>query len=398
MTEVADPNSLDSPDVHRVRLGEREIILVGTAHVSRESADLVRQVIEAVRPDTVCVELDAARYAQLRNRQKFEALDLKQIIRQQQLAPLILNLLLVSYQQKLGGQLGVLPGSEFLAAVETAEQLGIPVSLSDRDVKVTLRRAWASLTWKQEFLLLGSLMASAFEKQELTEDDLRRLREQDVVSRLIEELGRELPGLTTVLISERDTYLAERIRRADGQRIVAVVGAGHVEGIRRILAAGQPTDLAPLDVIPAPSPVWHWLTWSMPVMILGAIGWIGWRHGVAEAGNNLLFWVAVTGIPSMVATLLAAAHPLTALSALLAAPITTLTPVLGVGYIAAFVEAYVRPPRVYELRSAGADASKPRQWWSNRLLRILLIFILSSLGGSLGMFVGSAEIVRGLLK
>ncbi len=154
--EATAPLPTSSPDVHRLSLGDREILLVGTAHVSRESADLVREVIEGVRPDAVCVELDAARQAQLRNRQKFESLDLKQIIRQQQLAPLILNLLLVSYQQKLGGKLGVLPGAEFVAAVESAEALGIPVALCDRDVKVTLRRAWAALTWRKEFLLLAS--------------------------------------------------------------------------------------------------------------------------------------------------------------------------------------------------------------------------------------------------
>jgi pheromone shutdown protein TraB len=136
----------------------------------------------------------------------------------------------------------------------------------------------------------------------------------------------------------------------------------------------------------------------MPTVILGAIGWIGWQHGIAAAGSNVMFWVAITGIPSMVATLLAAAHPLTALSALVAAPITTLTPVLGVGYVAAFVEAYVRPPRIYELRSAAADLASPPRWWKNRLLRIVLIFLLSSLGGTMGMFIGGAEIVRALMQ
>ncbi len=391
-------NPLESPDVYRVRLGNREIILIATAHVSRESAVLVQQAIKAAQPDSVCVELDEARHAQLRNQQRFESLDLKQVIRQQQLLPLLVNLLLVSYQQKLGGKLGVLPGSEFIAAIEEAERQNVRVMLCDRNIKVTLRRAWAALTWCQEFMLLAAVLGSAFETPDLTEEDLRHMREQDIVTRLIEELGRELPGLSTVLIDERDHYLAERIRQAPGDRVLAVVGAGHVKGILQALTSDHTVDLASLETIPPSSAVWQWLAWSMPAVIIAAIAWIGWQHGVTEAGNNILFWVLITGVPSMLATLLAAAHPLTALSALVSAPITTLSPILGVGYIAAFVEAYVRPPRVYELRNSARDVSSLRQWWTNRLLRILLVFVLSSLGGSAGMLIGSAEIIRNLFR
>ena len=207
-----------------------------------------------------------------------------------------------------------------------------------------------------------------------------------------------MPGLSTVLIDERDHYLAERIRQAPGDRVLAVVGAGHVKGILQALTSDHTVDLASLETIPPSSAVWQWLAWSMPAVIIAAIAWIGWQHGVTEAGNNILFWVLITGVPSMLATLLAAAHPLTALSALVSAPITTLSPILGVGYIAAFVEAYVRPPRVYELRNSARDVSSLRQWWTNRLLRILLVFVLSSLGGSAGMLIGSAEIIRNLFR
>ena len=383
-------------DVHIVSIDGREIVIVGTAHISRESADLVRAVIEAERPDCVCIELDQLRFEQLGQKQRFESLDLREIIRRQQLTPLILNLILVSYQQQLGGQLGVIPGSEFLEAAEAARQHGIPVALCDRDVKTTLRRAWGTISLWRRFMLFASVLTSALNRPQLTEDDLRKLREQDVASRLIGELGEAFPGLTAVLIDERDTYLAEKIRRADGERLVAVVGAGHVEGIRQALLANRPVDLTALETMPPPSAVWKWLGWGMPAVILAAIAWIGWQRGAAAASESALFWIVVTGVPSMIGTLLAAAHPYTALSALVAAPITTLTPVLGVGYVAAFVQAYVRPPRVYELRSVTQDASSPRKWWSNRLLRILLVFLFSSIGGSIGMFVGSANIVRRL--
>jgi len=388
----------DPADLHRVALEDREIIVVATAHISRESADLVRHVIEAERPDAVCIELDAQRYKTLAQRQRFEALDLKQVIRQQQLTPLILNLILVSYQQQLGGQLGVLPGSEFLEAAEAAESQGIPVVLCDRDVRITLRRAWGALSLWQKLRLFASVLGSVVERPQLSEEDLRKLREQDVGSRLIEELGQALPGIKRVLIDERDTYLAERIKGTDGRRIVAVVGAGHIGGIRKGLQAKVPFDLRTLETVPPVSGFWKAVGWGMPALILAAIAVIGWQRGAAAAGDNLVYWILVTGLPSMLGTMIALGHPLTILSALLAAPITTLTPLLGVGYIAAFVQAYLRPPRVYELRGLAQDFRSPRQWYTNRVLRILLVFLLSTLGGAGGMFAGSAGIISSLLR
>jgi len=388
----------DPADVHRVAVDDREIIVVATAHISRESADLVRQVIDAERPDGVCIELDPQRYKTLAQRQRFEALDLKQVIRRQQLTPLILNLILVSYQQQLGGQLGVLPGSEFLEAAEAAETQGIPVVLCDRDVRITLRRAWGALSLWHKLKLFGSVLGSVVERPQLTEEDLRKLREQDVGSRLIDELGQALPGIKHVLIDERDTYLAERIKRAAGRRLVAVVGAGHIGGIRKALQETQPVDLSRLETVPPASAFWKVIGWGMPLLILAAIGLIGWQRGVAAAGDNLVYWILVTGLPSMLGTMLALGHPLTILSALVAAPITTLTPLLGVGYIAALVQAYLRPPRVYELRRVAQDFRSPRQWFTNRVLRILLVFLLSTLGGAGGMFAGSAGIISSLLR
>ncbi len=387
---------MTDPDVHRLTIGEREIVLVGTAHISKESADLARRVIEEEQPDTLCLELDTARYEQLSQGEKFEQLDVKEIIRRQQLMPLLLNLVLVSYQRQLGGKLGVSPGTEFIVAADAAHELGIPLSLCDRDIRVTLRRAWGAISFWKKFLLLSSVMGAAFEDQEISEADLQHMREQDVVTRLIEELGAAFPGLAQVLIYERDTYLAEKIRRSDGRRIVAVIGAGHVSGVRRILESQVGADLTPMETIPPGSWIWTFLGWSMPAMILGAMLWIGWQRGAAAAGGQAISWILITGVPSMVGTILAAGHPLTILSALLAAPITTLTPLLGVGYITAFVEAYLRPPRVYELRSAAQDVGVFSKWWSNRLLRLFLVFILSSIGGSAGMFAGSTRLIREL--
>jgi pheromone shutdown-related protein TraB len=383
-------------DVHVVRVAGREIILVGTAHISRESAEIVRDVIEKERPDAVCVELDPQRYAALSEKQRWESLDLKQVIRSRQLAALIANLLLASYQKRLGGALGVLPGTELLEATRVAEELDIPIALCDRDVRVTLRRAWASMSFFKKAQLLATLMASAFERPEIDEAELRRLRERDVLSELMVELGRDMPDLKRVLIDERDTYLAQRIRETSGERIVAVVGAGHVEGMRRALGEPGTADLHEIDTVPPVSPVWKWVGWGIPALILGALGWIGWSKGAEAAGDNLAFWILANGIPSTVGAAVALAHPATICAAFLVAPVTSLTPVIGAGYVLAFLQAWLQPPLVAEFETVADDVSSARAWWRNRLLRILLVFILTTLGSIVGTYVGGYEILSNL--
>ena len=274
----------------------REFIIVGTAHISRESADLVREVIERERPDCVCVELDAQRFEALSHKRKFEELDLKQLIRKKQLAALLANLLLASYQKKLGGALGILPGTELLEATKVAQEHGIPIALCDRDVRVTLRRAWASMGFFRKVTLASTLAVSVFERPEISEEDLRKLRDKDVLSELMRELGEAMPALKTTLIDERDTYLSTRMREASGDRIVAVVGAGHVEGIREALVPDRDVDLAEIDTVPPISSVWKWVGWGIPTLILGSIGYIGISKGADAAGENLLYWILANGV------------------------------------------------------------------------------------------------------
>ena len=388
--------SVADDDVHRVEVDGRVFLLVGTAHVSRESTALVERVIEQERPDCVCVELDARRYDALAHRTRIESLDLKTVIRNRQLVPLLLNLLLMSYQKQLGGQLGVVPGSELLAAAETAERLGIPVRLCDRDVRVTLRRAWAALSLWRKAELIATLLAAVLEAPELDEDELRRLRQQDVLTRLMQELGAAFPGIKGVLIDERDAYLATRLREAPGERVVAVVGAGHVAGMVEALRGGRQADLAALDAMPPPSTAARVAGWSIPVVIVAGLVAIGLRHGLTAVGDNALFWILATGLPGLIGAALALGHPLTLLATFVSAPITTLSPLLGVGYVAALVQAYVRPPLVREIQTVAEDVRVPMRWWQNRLLRICLVFLLSTIGTSMGTIVGTTEILANL--
>jgi len=385
------------PDVHFLEVDGRGFVVVGTAHISRVSADLVRQVIERERPDTVCLELDRQRYEALSNPERWDALDLKQLIRDRQLAALVANLMLAAYQKKLGGVLGVKPGAEQLEAGRAAEALGIPVSLCDRDVRVTLRRAWASLSLWKKSVLISTFLASALERPQLSEDDLRELRQQDVVSRMMAELAEFLPALKRVLIDERDSYLAQRMRETPGRRTVAVVGAGHVAGVLTALRARGPVDLALLDRIPPVSAVTRWLGWGIPASIVAALVAVGVTQGAEAAAKDMAFWVLVTGIPCTLGAAAAFAHPITIAAAFFTAPVTTLSPVIGAGHVLALVQAWVQPPVVAEFERLAEDFTHPLRWWRNRLLRVLLVFILTTLGTMLGMYIGGWEIVSKLL-
>ncbi len=390
-----DKKQLQS-DVHRLKVKDKEIILVGTAHISKQSADLVREIIETERPDCVCVELDEKRYKSLSDRKRWEALDIKEIIRKKQLGLLIANLVLASYQKKLGDQIGMMPGSELMEAVKSAESAEIPVSLCDRDVGVTLKRAWRSTPlWKKSWLL-ATLLASLFDKTEITEEKLAELRQTDVLTELLEEIGEAMPELKTVLIDERDTFLSEKIKSAKGKKIVAVVGAGHVEGIKRALYEDRSEMMDEISSAGEPSPVWKVLGWAIPAIIIGSLGYIAWNKGAAVAGDNVVYWILANGIASAAGAAVALAHPWTILSAFVAAPITSLTPVIGAGYVTAFVQTMVCPPVVGEFQTAIQDMTTFKGWWRNRLLKVFMAFLLPGFGSMIGTWLGGYRIVSNL--
>lgn len=388
-------------DVHRVEIDGRVFVLVGTAHISRESVRLVREVIETERPDCVCVELDAQRHEALSQERRFASKDLREIIRHKQLATLLINLMLASYQKRMGMALGVKPGAELLEAALTAEELGIPVALCDRDFRITLRRAWSSLSWWRKIRLVAEIIVSVFETPDISEEELARIREQDVLSELMKELGAAMPQLKTVLIDERDRYLAHKILDSHGDKVVAIVGAGHLAGMIEALNSGAALDeveLADIEVIPSVSPVWKWVGWGIPAVIVGSIVVIGWRQGPEAAGQNALYWFLANAIPSGIGGILALAHPATIVAGFFAAPFTSLTPLIGAGYVAAFVQTWFAPPTVEEFHAVGEDIATLSGWWRNRLLKVILAFLLVGWGSVVGTWVGGIEILQNVSK
>lgn len=383
-------------DVRSLTIGEKTYYIIGTAHVSKKSAELVRNVIETVKPDTVCIELDEQRYEALSQKKKWESLDIKTLIKKKQLATLLINIVLASYQKKLGEKLGVSPGTELLEAANTAKENNIPIELCDRDVRITLRRAWNSMSFFQKMKFILSGFAGIFEKEELTEDKLTELKQKDVLSDLMKELGEHMPVLKRVLLDERDIYLSQKMKSAKGKLIVSVVGAGHVNGIIETLTNNKTVDLDAISIIPHVSKWIKIIGWGIPAIIIASLFYIGFTKGSDVAGDNVLFWILANGIPSAIGAAIALGHPLTILVSFLGAPITSLTPVIGAGYVAAFVQAYYRPPIVKEFQSVTNDVGKFSAWWSNKLLRILLVFILSGLGSAIGTYVGAYQIIKNL--
>ena len=396
--KITNDDVRNTEDVHVINRDGREYIIIGTAHISRQSADLVRQVIENEKPDIVCIELDEKRFKALSEKNRWENLNLKSIIKQKQLSTLIVNLVLSSYQKKLGEKLGVSPGTELLEATNTAKENNIPIELCDREVRITLRRAWHSMSLWQKLKFLFGGVGGLFEKQELTEERLAELRSKDVLSEMMDELGKAMPVLKKVIIDERDKYIAEKMRQSKGEKIVSVVGAGHVNGIIKAFESNEKVDLKEIEVIPKPSSVTKIIGWGIPAIIICSILFIGYSKGLNEAGDNALFWILANGIPSAIGALIALAHPITILTAFLAAPITSLSPLIGAGYVAAFVQAYIQPPLVKDFQNVTESARMFSMWWKNKLLRVLLVFILASLGSVLGTYVGFFEIVSNVFN
>jgi pheromone shutdown-related protein TraB len=393
-----DTTQTDYPeDVHIVRHNNQTIFLIGTAHISQKSVDLVEATITQEMPDAVCIELDDKRYDALTQKKRWETLDLKEVIRKKQLATLLINMLMASYQKKLGNKLGVAPGAELIAAARTAKQHDIPILLCDRDVRITLRRAWKSTSFFKKGYLFAALLGSFFDRTEVDEEKLTELKKKDVLEELMDEMGDTLPDVKRVLIDERDVYLAEKIRSCSAEKIVAVVGAGHVGGILKHLNIDNSDKMQEISTIPPVSQVFKILGWSIPLIIIGSIVTIGFKKGASVAGANLLYWVLANGIPSAGGALLAMAHPFTTISAFAAAPVTSLTPVIGAGYVTAFIQVMSCPPVVKEFETVADDMSHLTRWWKNKLLRVFLVFILTGLGSAIGTWIGGYEIVKNLI-
>lgn len=380
--------NLENSDVKHIRIGDRDFFLIGTAHISQASVDTVKHVIETENPDTVCVELDEQRYKALRNPKHWESLNLVQVLRQGQAPFLLANLALASFQKRMGLQTGVKPGAELAAAAEVSIALGKNLELVDRDIRTTLLRAWRKAGLWKKMSLFATLMASMFESQKLDEEELAKLRQTDTLSAMLDEMSELLPTVKTILVDERDTYMSHKIRHAPGRKVVAVIGAAHLKGIVTKIEQEFPAgEIDELLLVPEKTRVAKLVPWLIPILVIGLfiVGFFsGNREVMADAA---LAWILANGLLSALGALLALAHPFTILSAFFAAPLTSLNPTIGAGFVTGLVQAFLSPPSVRDLECVSDDITNLSGWWRNRMTRILLVFFFSSIGSALGTFV-----------
>ena len=381
-----------SETITRLSLADREIILLGTAHVSRESIEDARRMIREERPDEVFIEIDAARYKSLTEKGTWENLNLTQVLKSGRGFFLLANLVLSSFQKKLGSDLGVSPGEEMLAAIREAEASQIPFTFCDRDIQITLRRAWGKSSFWGKNKILAVMLSSVFSNEKLDEAEIEKLKQKNAMQSMLEELAEFLPSVKEVLIDERDRYIATRIFAGRAKKNLAVIGAGHAEGIVRNLRALQEKTLSPelssLEALPPKGRLARLLPYLIPAIILGLIVAGFFRHGLSLSLAMLWKWILVNGTLSALGALAALAHPLTIAASFVAAPITSMNPTIGVGIFSGLIELALRKPRVTDFESLPRDLLSVRGFFKNRITHILLVFFFSSLGSAIGTFIG----------
>ncbi len=372
-------------NIHRLNFEDKEIILLGTAHISRESTELVSSVIEEEKPDCVCIELCQSRYQTISQRDKWQKMDIIKVIKDKKAFLLLSNLLLASFQKRIAKKFNLKAGEEMIRAIEKGKAIGAKIHLADRDIRITLSRTWRIMGLWDKLKLLFQFTLSLGGVDEISEEEIEKMKQQDVLQLILADIEKSLPVLRNILIDERDQYLAYKIRTAPGKKIVAVVGAGHVSGIKKYWNAE--INLKALEGIPPKSLTAGFFKWVIPLGIL-FLFIFGFFWGGYDTGTHMItWWVMANGILAGLGAIIAFAHPLTVLSAVLAAPLTSLNPMIAAGWVSGLVEAVSRKPKVKDFESLPEDILSIKGFWKNKVTRILLVVIFTNLGSTLGTFV-----------
>lgn len=395
MAEQVSGNDLEKDEensmIKRFVKGDKEIIIIGTAHVSQESSDLVAQTIEKELPDTVSIELCDSRYQSITQKDKWKNTDIVKVIKEKKAMVLFMNLLLASFQRKIAKKLDIKPGQEMLTAIDKANETGATIHLADRSIQTTLTRAWRSMGFVSKMKLMFQLLFSFGGSDDISSEEIEKMKNEDVLKTLLADVKKTHPVLESVLIDERDRYLCERIKTAPGKKIVAVVGAGHTPGIKRYW--DQDIDLDELNEIPKKSSLSKIIKWLFPIAIIAAIAY-GFFSDPKVGRDMIIFWVAANGILSGLGALIALAHPLTILSAIIAAPLTSLNPMIAAGWVSGLVEATCSKPKVRDLETLHEDILSIKGFWRNKVTKILLVVVLTNIGSSIGTFIALPAIVK----
>ncbi len=382
--------SLLPESVHHINLDGKDIYLVGTAHVSKESVNDVIATVEALHPGTICVELCEARYRTIMSRDSWKQMNIFRVIREKKALFLLAQLIMTSFYRRLGEQLSVQPGAEMVTAIQSAQKTGAELVLADRDVEITLKRVWGHLNLWNKLKMAGQLISSLLTTQKIDEDLIEEIKGQDQLEHLLEIFADTFPGIKERLIDERDIYLSQKIGKAPGDTVVAVVGAAHVPGIKRHIQKDIP--LGPIMEIPPKSIIPSVAKWAIPTIIVALLVLGFLKGGSRQSIDSIYIWILVNGVLSAMGAAIALGHPLTILASFFAAPITSLNPMIASGWVSGLVQAKVKEPTVADLEDLPAAISSVKGFWINPASRILLVVVLANLGSALGTLIAGSWI------
>ncbi|MBN1776493.1 MAG: TraB/GumN family protein [Clostridiales bacterium] len=372
---------------------DKEILLVGTAHVSRESAALVKEVIEQQKPDSVCIELDEDRYQSIQNPKAWEKTDVVKIIKTKKVGFLLATLALSSYQKRIAKKLQVAVGGEMLQGIQSANETGAELVLADRSVQTTFLRIWRKLNLWEKTKLIASLLFSSADDEEITDKDLQELLKTDILEAVLKDMRKQFPKIGDILIGERDQYLASKIKTAPGKKVVAILGGAHVPGVKEEIFREQ--DIAAITEVPPKRPYGKIFGWTLSIAIIGLIVYgffVNTQTGLRQLGS----WVLWNGGLAALFVALALPHPLSILTALIAAPLTSLNPMLACGWFAGLAQATLNKPTVEDVMNVHKDFFSVKGFYRNRFLKALIVVVLGNIGSSIGTYIAGFDIIKNL--
>lgn len=378
-------------NITRLEVDGKQVILIGTAHVSKLSAEQVKEVVERERPDSVCIELDAQRYESVTQDKKWKETDIFKIIKDKKASLLLMNLAISSFQNRLADQFGIKPGSEMIQGIRSAEETGAELVLADRNIQVTFSRIWGGIGLMGKVQLISSVFFSIFSKESISEEELEKMKQQDTLNAVMDDFTKAFPRIKKPLIDERDQYLAQKIKEAPGKKIVAVLGAAHIPGITQEIYRDQ--DLKALNEVPKKSNWPKIIGWAIPIMILSIIAYTFYANPAAGF-DQAISWILWNGTLAAIGSAVAFGHPLAILTAFVAAPISSLNPLVAAGWFSGLTQAFVRRPNVGDFDTLSKDVFTVKGFWDNKVTRVLLVIVLTNLGSSLGTFIGGADVLR----
>ena len=384
-----------------IQLNNSEITLIGTAHVSQLSVEMVEEKIATGDYDCVAVELCSPRLENITNQAWWKNLDIYQIFKKKKAGLLLINLALTAYQKRLAERIGVEAGKEMVRAVELSHEKGLRLEVIDRNISTTLHRLVTEVSFWQKMKIVGGLVIGVFVGEEISEEQIEDLKRGDMLHAVVSEFGEELPEIKRVLIDERDEYMVGRLAQISAshdapKKILALVGAGHLMGM--MASIDSPPDaghLQELDQKPPPSKTGLYVGWGICILILSMFV-VGFKQSPELGGQLVATWILLNGGLSALGTALALGHPVSIFAAFFAAPLTSLNPTIGAGMVVGLVESYMRKPKVGDFETLREDITHYSMWWKNRVARLLLVFFFSSFGSMIGTYAAGASIVTQL--